>query len=372
MLSDWTEADILRIAIFTRELNNVLGGMEKQLLQLATKLTDAGHTVTVFSLDLKNTAPFYSYDYSSINFWNIAGADPKSHANLKSKITRQIATFKAVRDFKPDIAITFMFGAFLYSRIPTFLNRVPLIISERNSPTIYKVTRVSKFKHLIFLSMLFSKKITVQFERFESFYPFYLRRKIVTIPNFLAEIKSREMVRNQEFTFLFAGRFSFQKQVSQLLQAYLEFAEKYPDTKFRIIGKGEDSEKLKEMVLNHKNGYKVQILEPMYEVSEILNGIDVLCITSIWEGFPNILAEALVFGIPAIGFSNCDGVADLIEDGYNGWLEKDDGQQSTYIRLLERGYLASENLDKFSINARRSMEVYDNELSIAKWLEIIN
>lgn len=38
-------------------------------------------------------------------------------------------------------------------------------------------------------------------------------------------------------------------------------------------------------------------------------------IPSFWEGFPNAVAEALAYGLPAIGFAEAEGVNSLIFDG---------------------------------------------------------
>ena len=48
--------------------------------------------------------------------------------------------------------------------------------------------------------------------------------------------------------------------------------------------------------------------------------------TSYWEGFLNVIAEALAHGIPVVAFDCPTGPSDLIIDGYNGYLIHDDNE----------------------------------------------
>ena len=49
----------MKIAIFTRELDEVLGGMEKQILEICSYLAKAGHQVVIYTLDEKQPKVFY-------------------------------------------------------------------------------------------------------------------------------------------------------------------------------------------------------------------------------------------------------------------------------------------------------------------------
>ncbi len=70
------------------------------------------------------------------------------------------------------------------------------------------------------------------------------------------------------------------------------------------------------------NNIKV-IYHGEYEVSElpiILNQVDCITVTSIWEDCaPLVLAESLSQGTPIIG-ANIGGIPDFVKDGYNGFL----------------------------------------------------
>ena len=117
---------------------------------------------------------------------------------------------------------------------------------------------------------------------------------------------------------------------------------------------------------------KISIHEPSSDLTKYFKETDFLCIPSLWEGFPNVLAEALAFGIPAIGFSNCDGVSDLLENNVNGWLIKDDGTPFPLANLLKMCAASKKNGDDLTKNCKHSMSGYSPSFVIKKWNDLIN
>jgi glycosyltransferase involved in cell wall biosynthesis len=51
-----------------------------------------------------------------------------------------------------------------------------------------------------------------------------------------------------------------------------------------------------------------------------MSAADIFVLPSLYEGFPNVLAEAASIGLPCIGYSDVSGVPDLIENGVSGIL----------------------------------------------------
>jgi GalNAc-alpha-(1->4)-GalNAc-alpha-(1->3)-diNAcBac-PP-undecaprenol alpha-1,4-N-acetyl-D-galactosaminyltransferase len=327
---------IMKVAVFTREIDGVLGGMEKQLLKISQALSSLNHEVMVYSIDENPPKVFYENISSGIEFRNLATGDPKKKAGFLQRYKRQKLVYDELKIFQPDVAICFMFGSFLYSRVPTFLLRIPIVLAERNSPEIYRITRVRRMRYLIFLSMLFTNIITIQFARYELKYPRFLKNRLRVIPNAIEEATPVGVMRKDTANFIFAGRFSFQKQPLRLIEAFAIHLGNFPDSKLRMFGNGEQQNAIEELIIKLGLQECVQVSPPVSEIKEVFAQGNILCIPSIWEGFPNVLGEALSYGMPAIGFKNCDGVSDLIIDEWNGWLEEDDASTLPLVRLLDR------------------------------------
>lgn len=362
----------MKIAIFTRELDEVLGGMEKQILEISSYLANAGHQVVIYTLDENQPKVFFENVNTTIAITNIKTANPKNKSTLKQKLNRQLKVYRVLKRNKPDIGISFMFGSFLYSRFPTMLLKIPLVLAERNSPDIYKLTKIRKYRFLLFLFMGLADALTVQFSRYSEKYPLFLRKKIWVIPNAVPKIDEFPSRHSHELTFLFAGRFSFQKKIVQLVTAFSEHLRVHPNSKLRIYGSGEKSAEIQNVISSRRIQESVKILGPENNILKVFRTGDCICVPSIWEGFPNVLAEALSFGIPGIGYSNCDGVSDLLEDGLNGWLEFDDGNIHTLVKLLDRAVVNLTNKQLMIQNCKKSVSKYSEEVISKMWNDLVN
>jgi glycosyltransferase involved in cell wall biosynthesis len=361
----------MKIAFFVRELNNVMGGMERQMLTIAKSLIDLGHSVTVFSLDQEVPELFYSNLAKGIEFRNIRTGNPSEKQNLTSRIIRQNQVYQEIKKENFDVSVAFMTGAYWYSRIPTFFCGVPLILAERNAPSIYRLTRVRKIRSLLFLSMLLSSAMTVQFPRYAKQYPFYLRHKIRVIPNSVEPVNRNIQKVEEKFTYVFAGRFSYQKQPLLLIRAFLRFASDKSDVQLLMFGKGDLASQMLEILAAEDKSHSIIVSEPTEHPGDFLKTADVLCIPSIWEGFPNVLAEALSSGVPALGFSNCDGVSDLIQNGVNGWKLEGDGNIAPLVQLLETSYKSLVTNEISAKRCRESVSPYQRDRVSKQWEDLL-
>ena len=362
----------MKIAVFTRELDQVLGGMERQILAICGILSKLGHNVTIYTLDENKPQLFYETESSNFEIENIASGNPSNISSWSMRAGRQKKVFDKLRENPPDVGISFMFGAFLYSRLPMKLLGIPLVLAERNSPDIYRLTKVRNKKYLLYFVMFFADAITVQFERYVKKYPFFLRHKMNIIPNSIPELNGAIQSSSSFVTFLFAGRFSFQKQIGKLIEAFAVHLISFPESKLRIYGSGEQQDNIDKLILELKLSESVSIFKAKKNIISIFEQGEVLCVPSIWEGFPNVLAEALSFGIPAIGFSNCDGVSDLITSGVNGWLAEDDGSLVPLVELLNLAASAIQSGVDLSENCKHSVRRY-SEIKVSKeWEKLLS
>lgn len=350
-------------------MHGVMGGLERQIIEIGKIFSGSGYSVFVVTLDVGDVTLFYQDLPEKIVFIPLNVGSPDEPASFLVKLKRQRRILETLRVIEPDIGIAFMFGGFLMSRLGMFVIKKPLILAERNSPKMYLLTRIARFRYLLFLSMSLASRITVQFDSYISMYPWFLRSKIQTIPNTILDIGALVSTRNKNVRFVFAGRFSFQKQVLRLIDAFHEFHKNYPQSSLTFFGEGEQKSQMLEKIQELGLYDSITINKPT-DLRGILRETDVMCVPSKWEGFPNILAESLKAGIPAIGFSNCDGVSDLIQDNVNGWLEKDSGNQVELVRLLDRSYHDIRRRKLVKEQIRLSMNRYDNQQIAGVWREL--
>lgn len=362
----------MKIIFVTRELNGVMGGLERQILMIANGLKYKENEITIISLEKSSGKPFFSDFLSGINFKSIIAGNPSQAANFKTRLSRQRQLQEILHEIKPDVIVTFMIGSLIFAKPLAFLFRIPVVLSERNSPEIYRLTSARKFKWIYFVIMSFAKRITVQFPSYIEKYPNFLRKKIVSIPNQVPLVRQKKMsLDKHEVVFGYAGRFSFQKRIDLLIEGFSRFNAEYPETKLLLFGYGEQQSYLERIVKDLNLTNKVEFRGERKEISEVFDEIDIFCLFSLWEGFPNVLAEALAFGVPSAGFESCDGVNDLIQDGINGWkIPFDDGNLSAKA-LLSRAYIGFKSGQVSATACQNSVSKYAGSEIYTDWEKVL-
>jgi glycosyltransferase involved in cell wall biosynthesis len=86
-----------------------------------------------------------------------------------------------------------------------------------------------------------------------------------------------------------------------------------------LIGDGDDRQMLEDFALKNGTKDRFEFLGQVDEVYPLLKRMDLFVLPSRWEGFPTVILESMVCGIPVIA-SNIPGTDELIEDQVTGWL----------------------------------------------------
>ena len=119
---------------------------------------------------------------------------------------------------------------------------------------------------------------------------------------------------------LHVGRLCTQKQQDLLIDSFTKLIPEFNDWELHILGDGEHYEKLQKKIEQSCTAHHIFLHGKVSDVSTWMEKSHIFCLPSQWEGFPNALAEAMAHGLPCVGFANCAGVRDLIEDGVTGRL----------------------------------------------------
>jgi len=119
----------------------------------------------------------------------------------------------------------------------------------------------------------------------------------------------------------FVGRLSRKKNLEITLQALRHLADRGRFVHFLIVGEGEHENALKKMTL--ELGLFQQVLfvpaQSYTHLPDYYNAMDMFVMTSLAEGFPMVVLEALASGTPVV--ANVVGaIPDIIRDGINGCL----------------------------------------------------
>lgn len=122
----------------------------------------------------------------------------------------------------------------------------------------------------------------------------------------------------------FIGRVDPQKQPDQLIKTFAKVLEAKPETTLRIVGDGALMEQTKSLINELGIADSIIFDGIRKDMENVYANSDVVILSSQYEGMPNSLIEAIGCGIPVVSYDCPIGPAEIIEDGVNGFLVKQD------------------------------------------------
>lgn len=146
--------------------------------------------------------------------------------------------------------------------------------------------------------------------------------KVTVINNALQPIYEDEALSNNETNkedyIMYAGRLEKQKGIEMLLQAFSMLNN--PKISLKIIGSGSLRENLMRQSKDLGIEDRVVFIEHTSEIMKYYKKARIVAMTSYFEGFPNVLVEAIACGTPVVSYDLPSGPKEIIIEGINGFL----------------------------------------------------
>jgi len=137
------------------------------------------------------------------------------------------------------------------------------------------------------------------------------------------------------------SRLSPEKGIHFLVEGFKGLLEKI-DARLIIVGDGIERDRLEKMVRDLDIKEKVVFTGWEDDPFEYLQKMDIFVLPSLWEGFSNVILEAMVNGVPVIATDSSGGVREVIKNGVNGLLI----EPKSPLAISESAYYLLSNADE--------------------------
>jgi GalNAc-alpha-(1->4)-GalNAc-alpha-(1->3)-diNAcBac-PP-undecaprenol alpha-1,4-N-acetyl-D-galactosaminyltransferase len=365
----------MRLMFAARMIDRMAGGVERMIITIMNAMVARGHEVDLFTWDLRGAEAFYPMA-PDITWHRLDMGSPSVKASTKLMWGRARTIRSLVCQRRPQVIVSFQDGPFLALRAYTMGLGIPVVAAERNAPTRFDHTSAGRHQRLIFQGLRLATRIAIQCESYRALYPVFLRERICCVPNPVlpALLLARPDTRNSDgrFRLLSVGRLCYQKNYSVLIEAFAQLAPAFPDWDLVVVGEGEDRGSLESLVAERGLERRVMLAGVSTSIAKWYASAQLFCLPSLWEGFPNALAEAFAHGLPAVGFANCAGVRDLIVHGSNGLLADGNGDAASLTGALTALMSDSALRASMGLAAADSVRQFNPENIFSRWEQLFS
>lgn len=288
--------------------------------------------------------------------------------------------YKVIADFKPDIVHTHLQKADFYGRIVARFLKVPVILTTCHSTSIvhlktgtilrklyeyidnitasYTRSRVIAISHsvkdwLVKRSSYFNKFTVVIHNgiNFDSY--------VVPSDDDKNKIRSELEFKKEDLIITFVGRVEYSKGIDFLIDNIEDILKENLSYKLLIVGNGVMFGEMKKKAESLSVKKQIRFLGFRKDVHSVLSISDIVVVPSRWEGFGNIILEAMYLG-KIVYCSNVGGIPEIVRDNYNGFLFEMNNPcdfKSKLLQIIDKMTYLSEISEKAHIFVKEKYSI---------------
>ncbi len=302
-----------------------VGGAERQLYLLLEGLHDR-FNFTVISYDEKRL------DYmDAIQALGVKVIVIPKRPGLIGRLGFLRNLGNLIREIDPDIVHTWL-------RSANFWGRIACLLSKKKRRIIASVRNVGEIDKKILETLaerLLAKKIDVIITNTFAARNYMLsykipEKKIRVIHNGIdpelydfsatkEEIRKQLSIPEHKALIGTIGRMMPQKNHVMFVEVAREILRKRNDVHFVLVGDGELRHNIEALISKYGLCELFTLTGQRDDIPQLLRAFDIFILTSLWEGLPNVIMEAMCARLPVVA-TDVGGVSELINHGENGFL----------------------------------------------------
>lgn len=292
------------------------GGAERVISKLSDAALARGWDVTIVTFDRPEDPIFHPID-PRVSLVRLALPTTGKGVAAWMTAARRCWALRRALAGRFDVVISFLTKVNVLTLLATRGVKVPVIVSERNNPDRQPAHPLWRFAlHHLYPR---ARSIVMLTHRGRERLPLAERKRAIVIPNPVCPLPYAPRSDGPP-QLVAVGRLTEQKGFDLLISAFGKLAQKFPDWTLVIFGEGPDRQALEAQV--EAAGLKQRILLPGVTAhhGQWIESANLFVLSSRYEGFANVVGEAMQAGLAVAAF-DCDfGPSDLIEADVSGVL----------------------------------------------------
>lgn len=240
-------------------------------------------------------------------------------------------------------------------------------------PSVYRAARIRYDSGLMTSYLKVSDKLCLLSSNYEGRILPYVHpsnhNKIISInnPNTFPHLTAGKT--DKENIVLYVGRLiDPQKNLRDFIDSWKIFNKRNPTWKALIIGDGPDRQNYEDYSQKRKVK-NIEFLGNQKDVGDFYSKAKIFCMTSLYEGWPMVLPEAMAHGCVPVVFDTFEGLHDIVEDGVSGLIVKpfDTKEMAEKLNILANNDSYREGIANA---ARISINKNDIKTISGKWISL--
>lgn len=354
-----------RILLLIEHLGS--GGAERQMCGLAIMLTKARYSCRLITY-------YDNQFYEPLLRQN--GVDYEFVPGFLNKKTRIFKIAKYICKYNPDVVISFLPSTNISMCCAKLFFKAKLVVSERNNNIC--ITNNDKFRFNLYrMADAIVTNSNSQKEFICKNFSF-LSRKVHTIINFVDVNRftpAREPVKNDTLRIVTVARYAQQKNVLIYLKAIRMVKDMGLNVHFDWYGDKMQNpsywtEIEKEFKLLNIADY-LTLHDPNPKIEYEYHKADIFCLPSLFEGYPNVVVEAMSCGLPIL----CSDVFEnpfIVQNGKNGFMFDPNDVKDIVCAIKKMVSLSSEERQEMGkLNRQLCLERNTEEIFLKSYVELI-
>ncbi len=183
-----------------------------------------------------------------------------------------------------------------------------------------------------------------------------------------SKFKVKKIYNKKSIKLISIGRLTTQKDFLTILKAMKILKNK--NIELAILGKGEEEKNLQKFIDQNNLKNKVKLLGYKQNPFPYIKQADIFLLSSIFEGSPNVLVEALYLKKYIISTNCPTGPAEILNKGKYGQLVKIGDFKSIAKAIIK--YKKNKYYKKKIIKGHKSLSIFSYKKNTIKYLNLIN